>query len=40
MPRPGITVPIEFAPQAQINAHADLADDFVRRVLGLDWAWI
>ncbi len=40
LPRPGTAVPVEFAPQAQVNAHGDLVDDFVRRVLGLDWAWI
>ena len=40
LPRPGIHVPIEFASQQRISAHSDLADDFVRRVLNLDWAFI
>jgi hypothetical protein len=40
LPRPGTAMPVEFASQEQVNAHGDLVDDFVRRVLGLDWAWI
>ncbi|MGB7151730.1 MAG: hypothetical protein WBD45_21415 [Terriglobales bacterium] len=40
LPRPGRHVPIEFASQQRVNAHAELADDFVRRVLALDWAFI
>lgn len=40
LPRPGIDALIEFAAQERVNAHPELADDFVRRVLGLDWAWI
>jgi hypothetical protein len=40
LPRPGTRVPVEFASQQQVNAHPDLKEDFVRRVLGLDWAWI
>jgi hypothetical protein len=40
LPRPGIHAPIEFAAQERVDAHPELADDFVRRVLGLDWAWI
>ncbi|MFN7995128.1 MAG: hypothetical protein U0Q18_16085 [Bryobacteraceae bacterium] len=40
LPRPGTAVPIEFAPQEQVNAHPELVDDFVRRVLDIDWAWI
>lgn len=40
VPRPGTHVPIEFASRERIDAHAQLADDFVRRVLGLDWAWM
>jgi hypothetical protein len=40
LPRPGMHVPIEFASRQRIDAHAELAEDFVRRVLGLDWAWI
>jgi hypothetical protein len=40
LPRPGTEVPIEFASQRRVGAHPELAEDFVRRVLGLDWAWI
>jgi hypothetical protein len=40
MPRPGTKVPIEFAPSNRVYAHPDLADDFIRRVLGLDWAFV
>jgi len=40
LPRPGTHVPIEFASQQRVNAHPELADDFIRRVLNLDWAWI
>jgi hypothetical protein len=40
LPRPGAKVPVEFAPQERISARAELADDFTRRVLQLDWAWI
>jgi len=40
LPRPGVHVPIEFASQQEIGAYPELADDFVQRVLNLDWAWI
>ena len=40
MPRPGTHVPIEFASQVKINEHAELSEDFIRRVLELEWAWI
>ncbi|MGA3009396.1 MAG: hypothetical protein ABSD72_03975 [Terracidiphilus sp.] len=40
LPRPGTHVPIEFAPQERVDAHPELAEDFIRRVLGLEWAWI
>jgi hypothetical protein len=40
LPRPGTREPIEFASQERVMAHPELAEDFVRRVLGLDWAWI
>lgn len=39
-PRPGTNVPIEFASQERVNAHSDLAQDFIHRVLELDDAWI
>ena len=40
LPRPGTGLPIEFAPQDRIMAHTDLADDFVKRVLEVEGAWI
>jgi hypothetical protein len=40
IPRPGAHVPIEFASQERVNAHADLADDFIQRILRIDGAWI
>ena len=30
----------EYAPTDRISAHSQLAEDFTRRVLGLDWALI
>jgi hypothetical protein len=40
LPRPGTKVPIQFAATDRIDRHTELADDFVRRVLGLERAWI
>ena len=40
IPRPGTKVPITFAPQVRVNADKELADDFIQRVLKLEWAWI
>jgi hypothetical protein len=40
LPRPGAYVPIEFASRRRVDAHAELAEDFIRRVLNIDWAWI
>jgi hypothetical protein len=40
LPRPGIRVPIEFAPQERVNLYPDLVEDFTRRILGFEWAWI
>ena len=40
LPRPGAHVPIEFASQERVNLHANLADDFVDRILGIGGAWI
>jgi hypothetical protein len=39
-PRPGTRVPIEFASQERVSAHPELAEDFIRRVLELECAWI
>jgi hypothetical protein len=38
--RPGRKVPIEFAPQDKIATNEALSEDFIHRVLELDWAWI
>jgi hypothetical protein len=40
LPRPGTRVPIEFAATERVGQHSELATDFIRRVLDLDWAWI
>jgi predicted RNase H-like HicB family nuclease len=40
LPRPGRRAPVRFAPQERVLAHGDLAEDFIQRVLGLEWAWI
>ena len=37
LPRPGTRVRLKFASPARVNAHAELADDFVKRILGLEW---
>jgi hypothetical protein len=40
LPRLGAAVPIEFAATEQVDADLELKDDFIRRVLGLEWAFI
>ncbi len=40
LPRPGTHVEIEFASRERVDADPELAEDFIRRVLNLDWAWI
>jgi len=40
MVRPGVNGPIEFAARELISLHPELSDDFIRRVLNLEWAWI
>ena len=40
LPRPGTFVPMDFAPQDRVKAHPELTHDFVRRVLGMEWAWV
>jgi predicted RNase H-like HicB family nuclease len=40
LPRPGTTVPVQFASSERVVAHPELTADFIRRVLELDWAWI
>ncbi|NYF51640.1 hypothetical protein [Tunturiibacter gelidoferens] len=38
--RPGRSWPVEFASQEQVNEYEALSEDFIHRVLDLDWAWI
>jgi hypothetical protein len=40
LPRPGTNVPIAFAANERVSQHTALAEDFVRRVLEMEWAWI
>ncbi len=40
LPRPGTNVPIQIASQERVNAHPELAEDFIQRILGLPWAFI
>jgi hypothetical protein len=40
MPRPGAKVPIQFASTSRIDAKQDLADQFIWKVLELEWAFI
>jgi len=40
LPRPGTKVAIEFAASERISRHSELAKDFVKRVLDIEWAWI
>src|SRR5277367_1181764 len=40
LPRPGTKVPIEFAASDRVGQHSELAKDFIKRVLDIDWAWI
>lgn len=40
LPRPGTKVPIQFAVRTRVDQHAKLAKDFIKRILGLEWAWI
>jgi hypothetical protein len=40
LPRPGTKVPIEFVKTNRVDQHSELAKDFIRRVLEIEWAWI
>ena len=40
LPRPCTHVEIEFASRERVDAHVELAEDFIRRVLNVDWAFI
>jgi len=38
--RPGLLAPVEFASQELIERNHELSEDFIHRVLDLEWAWI
>lgn len=40
LPRPGTDVPVQFASSVRVDAHRDLLNDFIHRVLELEWAFI
>jgi hypothetical protein len=40
LPRPGSKTALELASRSRIEQHAELANDFIQRVLELEWAWI
>jgi hypothetical protein len=40
LPRPGTKVPIKFAARERVSRHSELAKDFIKRILEIEWAWI
>jgi len=38
--RPGTNWPVEFASQEKVSSNEALSEEFIQRVLGLEWAWI
>lgn len=40
VPRPGTQAPITFAAATRVEAHGTLRDEFVERVLRMEWAFI
>jgi hypothetical protein len=40
VPRPGTRVPIQFASQERVSSNKELEQDFIQRVLQLEWAFI
>jgi hypothetical protein len=40
LPRPGTSVPLEFATSARVGRYPELTKDFAQRVLNLEWVWI
>jgi hypothetical protein len=40
MPRPGTKVPVEFASSDRVSAEPELRDDFIQRILNLEWAFV
>jgi hypothetical protein len=37
LPRPGTKVPLEFAPRVEIERHEATAEEFFRRILGMNY---
>lgn len=40
LPRPGTQAPITFATATRVEAHGTLRDEFVERILRMEWAFI
>jgi hypothetical protein len=40
LPKQGANAPVEFASSQRVDANPGLREDFVRRVLQMDWAFI
>lgn len=40
LPRPGTTVPVEYAASHRVGQHPELMRDFAQRVLDLEWVWV
>ena len=40
LPRPGTQAPITFAPATRVEAHGTLRDEFVERILRMNWAFM
>jgi len=40
LPRPGTQAPITFAPATRVEAHGALRDEFVERILRMEWAFM
>lgn len=38
--RPGASWPVAFASQEKVAADENLSEDFIQKILGLEWAWI
>jgi hypothetical protein len=38
--RPGANWPVEFASQEKVSSNETLSEEFIQRILGLEWAWI
>src|SRR5271155_1712532 len=38
--RPGTNWPLEFASQEKVSCDEALSEEFIQKVLGLEWAWI